>query len=117
MMRANDAPATITLLVMLVTAHAAVHGALPAAARAQTPEQRYSDWHRLDFRAQEYDFRRSRIMDLLRASGGGMLLVPSSDGQTHGATFRQLADFWYYTGLEIPNSMLVLPNPGRRRRF
>jgi len=108
---------------------------LPDVAGAQTPEQRYSDWHRLDFRSQEYDFRRSRIMDLLRSSGGGMLLVPSSDGQTHGGTFRQLEDFWYYTGLEIPNSMLVLDadrdrsilflpardprfeNPGRRNDF
>jgi len=103
MTRINVTLATIALL-WLLTAQAA----LPDAADAQTPEQRYTDWHRLDFRSQEYDFRRSRIMDLLRSSGGGMLLVPSSDGQTHGATFRQLEDFWYYTGLEVPNSMLVL---------
>jgi Xaa-Pro aminopeptidase len=103
MTRVNVTLATIAVL-WLVTAQAA----LPHGADAQTPEQRYSDWHRLDFRSQEYDFRRSRIMDLLRSSGGGMLLVPSSDGQTHGATFRQLEDFWYYTGLEVPNSMLVL---------
>jgi len=36
------------------------------------------------------------------------MLVPSSDGRTQGETFRQLDDFWYYTGLEVPNSMLVL---------
>lgn len=36
------------------------------------------------------------------------MLVPSSDGRTQGDTFRQLDDFWYYTGLEVPNSMLVL---------
>jgi Xaa-Pro aminopeptidase len=48
------------------------------------------------------------MIRLLRASGGGVLLVPSSDGSTHGDTFRQLEDFWYYTGLEVPNSMLVL---------
>ena len=47
-------------------------------------------------------------MDGLRATGGGLLLVPSSDGITHGGTFRQLDDFWYLTGLEIPGSMLVL---------
>ena len=105
MTRVNLGPGTIALLLMLVTGQAAV----PTAAGAQAPEQSYSDWHRrLDFRPQEYDFRRSRIMDLLRSSGGGMLLVPSSDGETHGATFRQLEDFWYYTGLEVPNSMLVL---------
>ena len=44
----------------------------------------------------------------LRASGGGLLLVPSSDGLTHGETFRQLEDFWYLTGLEVVQSMLVL---------
>ncbi|MDA0329262.1 MAG: Xaa-Pro peptidase family protein [Gemmatimonadetes bacterium] len=75
------------------------------------------------------------MIQLLRASGGGVLLVPSSDGLTHGGTFRQLEDFWYYTGLEVPNSMLVLDadsdrsilflpstdyrfeNPGRRNDF
>ena len=75
---------------------------------AQTPEQRYSDWVRPGFRPQEYEFRRNRILDGLRASGGGLLLVPSSDGITHGGTFRQLDDFWYLTGLEVPQSMLVL---------
>ena len=54
----NFAPATIALLRMLVTAQAA----LPGGAGAQMHEQRYSDWHRLDFRSQEYDFRRSRVM-------------------------------------------------------
>jgi len=48
------------------------------------------------------------MIRLLRDSGGGVMLVPSSDGRTHGDTFRQLEDFWYYTGLEVPNSMLVL---------
>lgn len=75
---------------------------------AQTPEQRYTDWVRPGFRPQEYEFRRNRILDGLRATGGGLLLVPSSDGITHGETFRQLEDFWYLTGLEVPRSMLVL---------
>ncbi|MDE2878887.1 aminopeptidase P N-terminal domain-containing protein [Candidatus Palauibacter soopunensis] len=75
---------------------------------AQTPEQRYSDWVRPGFRPQEYEFRRNRILDGLRATGGGLLLVPSSDGITHGGTFRQLENFWYLTGLEVPQSMLVL---------
>ncbi len=101
-----------------------------------TPEQRYGDWvRRLDFRAQEYSFRRSNMIRLLRESGGGIFLAPSSDGRTHGDTFRQTEDFWYYTGLEVPNSMLVLDadrdrsilflpetdyrfeNPGRRNDF
>jgi len=99
-------------------------------------EQRYGDWvRRLPFRPQEYSFRRSNMIRLLRESGGGMLLVPSSDGRTDGDTFRQMEDFWYYTGLEVPNSMLVLDadrdrsilflpktdyrfeNPGRRNDF
>ncbi|MDE2662021.1 MAG: Xaa-Pro peptidase family protein [Gemmatimonadota bacterium] len=80
----------------------------PTLLSAQTPEQRYSDWVRPGFRPQEYEFRRNRIVDGLRATGGGLLLVPSSDGITHGETFRQLEDFWYLTGLEVPQSMLVL---------
>ena len=80
----------------------------PEPLSAQTPEQRYSDWVRPGFRPQEYEFRRNRILDGLRATGGGLLLVPSSDGITHGETFRQLEDFWYLTGLEVPQSMLVL---------
>lgn len=80
----------------------------PVPLSAQTPEQRYSDWVRPGFRPQEYEFRRNRILDGLRATGGGLLLVPSSDGLTHGETFRQLEDFWYLTGLEVPQSMLVL---------
>ena len=80
----------------------------PALLSAQTPEQRYTDWVRRGFRPQEYEFRRNRVLDGLRATGGGLLLVPSSDGLTHGGTFRQLEDFWYLTGLEVPQSMLVL---------
>jgi len=85
-------------------------GASEADTTRGTPEeQRYGSWvRRLDFRPQEYAFRRSNMIRLLRESGGGLLLVPSSDGLTHGDTFRQLEDFWYYTGLEVPNSMLVL---------
>lgn len=81
----------------------------PTPATAQTPEQRYTDWvRRLDFRPQEFAFRRSYMLRLLKESGGGLLLVPSSDGRTEGGTFRQLDDFMYFTGLEVPNSMLVL---------
>ena len=98
---------TATLIVL------AISGFQPL--QAQTPEQRYSDWvRRLDFRPQEYAFRRSYMLRLLEESGGGMLLVPSSDGRTDGSTFRQLDDFWYYTGLEVPNSMLVLDGDTNR---
>ncbi len=76
--------------------------------RAQTPEQRYTDWARLDFRPQEYAFRRARMLDGLRGTGGGVMLVPAADGDPRHGTFRQLEDFWYLTGLELPASMLVL---------
>ena len=75
---------------------------------AQTPEQRYAQWARPSFRAQEYQYRRTRTIANLGESGGGVMLVPSSDGRTEGDTFRQLDDFWYFTGLELPSSMLVL---------
>ena len=81
---------------------------------ARTPEQTYADWARPMFRPQEYEYRRGRTMDGLRESGGGLLLVPASDGVTRGGTFRQLDDFWYLTGLEVPASMLVLDSDRRR---
>ena len=73
--------------------------------RAQTPEQRYHDWASPTFPASEYEARRAAALGRL---GGGVLLVPSSDGITHGDTFRQLDDFLYFTGLELPGSMLAL---------
>lgn len=102
----------VTAALLLTTpAPARSQDAPPSEAAAQegTPEQRYSDWvRRLDFRPQEYAFRRSNMIRLLRESGGGVMLIPSSDGRTEGDTFRQLEDFWYYTGLEVPHSVLVL---------
>lgn len=44
----------------------------------------------------------------LRELGGGIMLVPAGEGRSHGETFRQLDDFNYFTGLELPSSMLVL---------
>jgi Xaa-Pro aminopeptidase len=99
----------------IVTAPAHAQEPTPTASAADstgpraTPEQRYGAWvRRLDFRPQEYAFRRSNMIRLLRESGGGVFLAPSSDGTTEGDTFRQAEDFWYYTGLEVPGSMLVL---------
>jgi Xaa-Pro aminopeptidase len=75
---------------------------------AQTPEQRYSDWARPPFTSLEYVARRAALLDRLAASGGGVMLVPSADGVTSGDTFRQLDDFAYLTGLELPRSLLAL---------
>ena len=120
----------------LLIAVAAIGLPGPSQLSAQTPEQRYADWSpRLDFRPQEYAFRRSYMLRLLNESGGGVLLIPSSDGRTDGETFQQLDDFRYFTGLEVPNSTLALDadadratlylperdyrfdNPGRRNDF
>jgi Xaa-Pro aminopeptidase len=99
----------LTLCLLGSAGRAGAQVATDSVQSTPTPEQRYGDWvRRLPFRPQEYAFRRSNMIRLLRESGGGILLVPSSDGTTHGDTFRQLEDFWYYTGLEVPNSMLVL---------
>jgi len=76
--------------------------------RTSTPEQRYAEWAAPTFDAVEYQGRRSGLLAELARAGGGVLLVPSADGVTHGETFRQLDDFLYLTGLELPGSMLAL---------
>lgn len=73
---------------------------------AQTPVQPYFEWTSLPFPVEEYHQRRTKMLELLQ--GKGIFLCPSSDGLSHGETFRQLDDFNYFTGLEVPNSMLVL---------
>lgn len=114
----------LRMLHRLVSAVAVL--ALVTPASAQTPEQRYGDWAEDLFPAQEYAARRATLLDGLASTGGGLLLVPSADGVTHGETFRQLDDFWHLTGLELPASMLVLDGdrgsavlflPGRDARF
>jgi Xaa-Pro aminopeptidase len=71
-------------------------------------EQRFFDWTRMPYSKEIYRDRRERMMAQLRRSGGGLLLVPARHGASDGFTFRQLDDFLYFTGLELPNSMLVL---------
>ncbi len=84
---------------------------------AQTPEQRYSEWAAMDFPPEEYVARRSEAAVALRAAGGGTLLVPSSEGLSDGETFRQDDDFWYFTGLELPRSLLAIEADGGVRLF
>ena len=112
LMPSPAAGAVIVILISLVMPSPSLAQATdpPGETELQpTPEQRYGDWvRRLPFRAQEYSYRRSNMIRLLDESGGGLFIAPSSDGLTHGDTFRQLEDFWYYTGLEVPNSILVL---------
>jgi Xaa-Pro aminopeptidase len=65
-----------------------------------------------------YHARREKMMAELRRSGGGVLLVPARHGVSEGFTFRQLDDFLYFSGLELPDSMLVLDaDEGRAHLF
>ena len=100
---------------------------VPAAAQvASTPEQRFFDWTALQFDKEVYAQRRVRLMQALEEAGGGIFLAPSAHGVSHGPTFRQLDDFLYFTGLELPHSLLVIDadaatttlfTPGRDARF
>ncbi|MCP3916332.1 MAG: aminopeptidase P family protein [bacterium] len=89
---------------------------VPEAARevihAPTPEQRYLDWTSLRFAPEVYAARRERLAQLLAATGGGVFLAPSAAGRSHGATFRQEDDFLYFTGLELPDSVLAVTAGG-----
>lgn len=91
-----------------------------------TPEQRFFDWTAMPFPAGVFDRRRAAVAAALRETDGGVLLVPARDGFSYGETFRQLDDFYYFTGLELPNSVLAVPAeaaraqlfvPGRDARF
>lgn len=95
---------------------------LPVALAAQatasaTPEQRFFDWTRLRFPAAEYERRRDAVRAGITDSSG-VVLVPSAHGLSHGETFRQADDFLYLTGLELPQSVLVIDLPtGRATLF
>ena len=80
----------------------------PAQIIEATPEQRFFDWTKLQFEKEVYQNRRMNQINLLRASGGGVLLIPSHHGVSDGTTFRQLSDFLYFTGLELPQSILAI---------
>ncbi len=76
---------------------------------AQTPEQFYFDWTDLPFSREELALRRTNLIQMLQEEDkSGLVLIPSRDGVSQGETFRQLDDFYYFTGLELPNSMLLM---------
>ena len=79
----------------------------PAAA-GELREERYFDWASSEASAKRHASRRQNLIELLRAAGGGVFLTPSRDGFSSGETFRQLDDFFYFTGLELPNSVLAI---------
>ncbi|MDX1394940.1 MAG: Xaa-Pro peptidase family protein [Gemmatimonadota bacterium] len=78
-----------------------------------TAVQRFFDWTELEFPAEEYRGRRDRLFDALEGREGAVL-IPSGHGLSHGETFRQANDFLYFTGLELPGSVLILDIPSRR---
>lgn len=65
---------------------------------------------------QEYQARRQRLMDQLAPNS--IAIIPSAkeilrNGMDNLFPFRQNSDFWYLTGFEEPNAILVLA-PGRK---
>ncbi len=82
---------------------------LHSALLSQTPEQAYFEWTELPFSKEELSERRARLIQLLQRQGKtGLVLMPARDGFSYGETFRQLDDFYYFTGLELPNAILVM---------
>ncbi len=76
---------------------------------SQTPEQSYFEWTSMPFTKEELAQRREKLINILiNENKTGLVLIPAKDGFSYGETFRQLDDFYYYTGLELPNSILVL---------
>ena len=63
----------------------------------------------MPFSIEELNSRRTKLIQhLTRLGKKGIVIIPSRDGFSYGETFRQLNDFYYFTGLELPNSLLVL---------
>lgn len=79
--------------------------------------QKYFDWATMPFPAAEFAQRRERLFGQLGTSDG-VFLTPSRHHFSDGSTFRQLDDFLYFTGLELPNSILALdPKKGETLLF
>jgi Xaa-Pro aminopeptidase len=73
-----------------------------------TQSQPFFDWTDLPFPTAEFAQRRQRLVVQLRQQDGGIFLAPARHGFSDGFTFRQLDDFLYFTGLELPDSMLAI---------
>ncbi|MEE9374174.1 MAG: Xaa-Pro peptidase family protein [Saprospiraceae bacterium] len=75
----------------------------------QTPVQSYFEWTDLPFSKEELNQRRQNLLStLVKQQKSGLVVIPANDGFTSGETFRQADDFYYFTGLELPNALLVL---------
>lgn len=87
---------------------------IPVCTMAQTPVQHYFDWTEMPFTKEELAKRRTHlIQELVNNGKTGVVVIPARDGFSYGETFRQLDDFYYFTGLELPNSLLVIDLEGK----
>ncbi len=86
-------------------------------ADANAQEQRYFDWTAMPFPAEEFATRRATFAARLAAIGDAVMLIPSVDGVSGGETFRQDDTFMYFTGLELPRSILAIGSDGDVRLF
>jgi Xaa-Pro aminopeptidase len=79
---------------------------------AQTPQQSYFEWTQLPFSKEELAQRRANLIsELTSENKNGIVLFPARDGFSYGETFRQLDNFYYFTGLELPNAILAIEVP------
>ncbi len=83
---------------------------LPPAAAGQTPEQPLFEWDTPAFPGSEYEDRRATLLAHVEESNA-VFLAFSGQGLSHGETFRQLDDFSYLVGLELPESILAVDGP------
>ncbi len=82
---------------------------IPIANFSQTPKQSYFEWTEMPFSKEELTQRRTNLIEELQKEGkSGVVIMPARDGFSYGETFRQLDNFYYFTGLELPNSLLVI---------
>lgn len=82
---------------------------IPTSSFSQTPKQSYFEWTEMPFSKEELEQRRTKLIEELHLDGKeGIVVMPAKDGFSYGETFRQLDNFYYFTGLELPNSLLVI---------
>ena len=70
--------------------------------------ERFFEWTQLPLPTAVYQHRRSQLQQYLQQSDNGIFLASSQVGYSNGFTFRQLNDFLYFTGLELPDSLFAL---------
>ena len=109
MLHLNDACYRIRRVALL--ALLALSVGIAGAADAQRPEH-FTAWTAPVFPAAEYVARRAAALGGLRADE--VLLVPSAEGTSGGETFRQLDDFEYLVGLEVPRTVLAIDSHTRK---